>query len=735
MEKRLTWRVGWLDAPAGVPEEWVPAAVPGAVQLDWARAKGWEPYYIGTNCRDYTWMEDKYWLYEAELDFTLRGEERAALVFEGIDYRYCVTVDGEVLLNDEGMFAPHRLDVTRFAGAAHTLRVLLWPIPKADDSGTRDQARLSAKPAVSYGWDFHPRLVPTGIWQAAYLDIGPAYGIEAMDVSYVLTDDLSRAEIDVTLNLSLPGRTRVRILREGETVAETETDSVCCTAQAVLTLQDPALWYPAGYGDQPLYTVTAETLDPAGKVTETRMRRLGLRRSRLVMNAGAWSEPSGMPRSRSDVPITLEINGRRLFGRGSNWVAPQIFPSEISREQLNDQLTLAKDANMNLLRVWGGAIVNTEDFFELCDEKGIMVWQEFPLACNEYVDDPHYLAVLEQEAVAVVRRIRTHPSLVIWCGGNELFNSWSGMTDQHHALRLLDSICYREDRQTPFIMTSPLTGMAHGHYVNYDPQDGIETIERVTKAHFTAYTEFGAPAVAPADYIRGFMSEEDFRDFRPENEVWREHHAFGVWREDSWSHPDEIRYFFGGWENSEDLCEKAGFIQSMCVRSNFEEMRRQWPHCSMAMNWCFNEPWPAAANNSLVAWPAVPKDAYYAVQAALRPRLASLRITHHLWRGGTQFEAGVFLINDTLEPLEPGTVQVFYRLDGCAEQLWGTLSFEELAAQTVHGCGTMTFALPAAYEGKIHVRLAVADYPEMDSAYTYLCRSGVRAPRRKMLND
>ena len=735
MKQEFAWRLGWTDGEGREPTEWIPARVPGAVQLDWARAKGWEPYWMGTNCRDYTWMEDKYWLYETALDFSLSAGGRAALVFEGIDYRYRISVDGEVLLDGEGMFAPHRLDVTRFAGEKHILRVLLWPIPKADDSQTRDQARLSAKPAVSYGWDFHPRLVPTGIWQAAYLEIGPALGIETMDVSYTLTDDLSRGEIVTELQLSVPGRTRVRICRDGMTAAEAESDSACCTARTVLTLENPALWYPTGYGAQPLYTVEAETLDENGAVTETRCRRLGFRRSRLVMNAGAWSEPSGMPRSRSDVPITIELNGQRLFGRGSNWVAPQIFPSECSREQYDAQLTLAKDANMNLLRVWGGAIVNTEDFFDLCDEKGIMVWQEFPLACNEYVDDPHYLAVLEQEAVAIVRRLRTHPCLTIWCGGNELFNSWSGMTDQHHALRLLDSICFREDRMTPFIMTSPLTGMAHGHYVNYDPLDGIETIQRVVNAHFTAYTEFGSLAVAPADYIRRFMSEADFNDFSETNEVWREHHAFGVWREDSWAHPDEIRYFFGGWENSEDLCEKAGFVKAMCLRSNFEEMRRQWPHCSMAMNWCFNEPWPAAANNSLVSWPAEPNPGYEAAKQALRPRLASLKITRHLWRGGERFTAGVWLINDTLQTLEKGRVQVWYSLADGTEKLWGTLEFDRMEPQTVRECGAMGFALPADCDGKFRVRLSVEDHPEMDSVYTYLCRSGVRAPRRKMLND
>ena len=132
---------------------------------------------------------------------------------------------------------------------------------------------------------------------------------------------------------------------------------------------------------------------------------------------------------------------------------------------------------MNLIRVWGGGIVNKDSFFEQCDRLGLMVWQEFPLACNGYPDDPSYLAVLEQEAVSMLLRLRSHPCMVIWCGGNELLNKWSGMTIQSHPLRLLDSLCFRYDRQTPYLPASPLFGMAHGHYCNVD-EHGKETITR-----------------------------------------------------------------------------------------------------------------------------------------------------------------------------------------------------------------------------------------------------------------
>lgn len=197
------------------------------------------------------------------------------------------------------------------------------------------------------------------------------------------------------------------------------------------------------------------TLDAGDFVLDEKIRKIGFRRTRLLMNEGSWANPSRFPKSRSDAPITLEVNGKRIFAKGSNWVNAHIFPGVLTGADYSELLSLVQGANMNILRIWGGGFVNHESFFDLCDEKGIMVWQEFPLACNEYPDDNHYLSVLEQEATSIVRRLRTHPSLILWCGGNELFNSWSKMTEQHHALRLLDKVCYNEDRYTPFIISCP----------------------------------------------------------------------------------------------------------------------------------------------------------------------------------------------------------------------------------------------------------------------------------------
>lgn len=732
--KEFNWTVGYTEDPSIPPQEMVPAAVPGSAQLDYAEAKQLPLYLQDDNCRLYSWMEDVFWVYRTTLDFSLSDHQVATLVLSGVDYQCEVRIDGQVIAENEGMFTPVACDVSQYAGRPHNLEVVIFPAPKADDSGTRSQASRCCKPAACYGWDWHPRFISSGLYDRAYLKIQNMRCITHFDVRYMLSETLAQCRLSAQVGVRTDSTVCVRLM-DGDNVVCTETRF--CPAgdnDFQLTVDSPKLWYPVGYGAQTLYTLQAFTTREDDTVVDERTKKIGFRRSKLVMNEGSWDEPDGFPKSRSDSPATLEINGCRIFAKGSNWVNAHVAPGVLTDADYEKLLTLVRDANMNILRIWGGGFVNHERFYDLCDELGVMVWQEFPLACNEYPDDDHYLSVLEQEATSIVRRLRTHPCLVMWCGGNELFNSWSQMTEQHHALRLLDKICYTEDRFTPFIMTSPLSGMAHGHYYNYDEQINEEFITALVRSHNTAYTEFGSPGAASPDYIRQYLSQSNYDDCNSANKAWTAHHAFGAWLRNSWLRKPEADYYFGGCMDTDDLCVKMRFIQAMCYRSYFEEMRKQWPHCAMALNWCFNEPWPTFANNSLVSWPTVLKPSYYAVQAALRPRLVSLRIDRHLWWAGELFHGEVWILNDSLQAVEATTVKVSYRIGDDTVTEWGALHIPSVAPQNNRLCGTVSFPIPQNFTGKIHVCLTVADQPEMDSDYTYLCRTMITESTAGVLN-
>lgn len=726
----LSWTVGFTNDPHTEPETFVPAVVPGAVQLDWAAAHNWPPYTYADNWRDYGWMEDVFWLYRTVLDLPpLAPDQRLVFVSKGIDYRFQIRHNGRVLHEQEGMFTPVEIDVTDLARSGGVFDVFVFPAPKSRAApADRSQADQCCKPAVSYGWDWHPRLVPLGIWDDTYLEVRPRLHLRDAEVAYALADDLAAAEVTLHAALSGAGGGQLHWSLQspnGDTVV-TQTAPLD-TAEIVLRadIASPELWWPNGEGAAALYLSRVELRDGDGGLLQVEESRVGFRRVALVMHPGAWQEPSGFPKSRSNPPITLEINGRRIFCKGSNWVNPEIFPGIITADTYRPLLQMARDAHMNLLRVWGGGIVNKDSFFDLCDEMGLMVWQEFPLACNNYRGTPGYLRVLDQESRSILRRLRRRACLAIWCGGNELFNAWSGMTDQSLALRLLNRNCYDLDPHTPFLMTSPLMGMAHGNYL-FRYHDGREVFQAMPGAANTAYTEFGCPGPSPADYLRTFIPPDDLFPPRP-GTAWETHHAFGAWGDTTWLLPDVIEDYFGPGPDLETLVERGQWLQNEGYKCIFEEGRRQKPVCSMVLNWCYNEPWPSAANNSLINWPARPKPAYHAVAAACRPTLASARIPKFSWKAGEPFCPELWILHDDPAPLPGGRLDAYLRI-GDEEILLLGWDFPTLEPNTNHAGPIVRFPLPQRGADRLSLLLRVAGRPELDSEYVLAYRPEQKPP-------
>jgi beta-mannosidase len=723
----LIWTVGPTKLAALPPPELVPAEVPGAVQLDWGRAQGFPEYWVADQFKVYQGLEDLFWLYRARLELPELGpDERVFFVCGGVDYHFRVLLEGSVVHEQEGMFTPFELDLTDRAKTGDMLEILVFPAPKAEgEPEGRAQARLSNKPPVSYGWDWHPRLIPLGIWQDTGLQVRSRVHLRSVDVRYHLNDDFSRAELTIAARTSDPRSAQLsfRLLDpEGQLVAQSDTPTAA--------LEQPRLWWPTGEGCPELYTLEVVL---NGVVAHS--QKVGFRRVRLVMHEGAWQAPAGFPKSRSEPPITLEVNGRVIFARGSNWVCPEIFPGKISTETYRPLLELARAAHFNLLRTWGGAIINKESFYELCDELGILVWTEFPLACNLYDGEGEYLRVLDQESRSIIRRVRQHASLALWCGGNELFNAWSGMTDQSLALRLLNKNCYELDRDTPFIATAPLGGMGHGDY-RFRDERGRELFQIFAEARNTAYSEFGCPGPSAVDDLKTFIPESELFPPRP-GTAWETHHGLGAWEMDAgtWLCQAAIEHYFGPTQTLEQLVTRGQLMQAEGYKFIFEEARRQKPVCSVALNWCFNEPWPSAANNNLVSWPHRPKPAYYAVQAACRPVLASARVAKFAWQGGELFEAEIWILNESPNPVAAGRVEVQLNVNGRHTQL-ASFDFPELAPKQNFRGPTARGTLAPGDAATFALELRVAQRTELDSTYAFACQTCLDKPEKpsKALN-
>lgn len=702
----------WAISP-DVPSEWFPAEVPGNVQYDYGRYMGWGDINEGENVTRYRRTEGYTWEYRTMLNYSCKNDEYAVFVSEGIDYQYEILLDDQVILEHEGMFTKVEIDLREYRGSE--LKIRIHPHPRRENAEYEDrcQADQCVKPPVGYGWDWHPRMLVSGIWQDTYVEVRNDYWIHRCEPFYTLNDDLTRAEIRFETESDAP----VQI--------DLYDPSGCLVGTGDrFVIDHPQLWWCNGQGEPALYTYTAHT---AGHSVTG---QIGLRTVRLVMNQDSWKEPSHFPKSRSVAPVQLELNGRRIFAKGSNWVNPDIFNGRIDDERYRTLITLARDANMNIFRCWGGSGIHKKAFYELCDRMGMMVWAEFPLACNNYIGTPHYLKILEQEASAIIRDLRRHPSVVLYCGGNELFNSWSLMTDQSHALRLLNKLCYELDQERPFLMTSPLFGMGHGGYTFYDPDAEMDVFTLFQNSHCTAYTEFGVPGVTDLENLKKIIPKEELFPIRNIGS-WKLHHAFEAWGKERWLCMDVLtRYAQTPLDSIEKVIAQAEWLQCEGYKAIFEEARRQAPYCSMAINWCYCEPWITAAGNSLITYPVQPKPAYYAVQAALRPVLASARIPRFDWKAGECFHAQLWLLNDSTAAAEE-TIRVSVLLDG---QEYPLLTWESglVAAGTNKLGPTVNWILPETDACDFVLKLSAGS--NTSSEYRLCCRPDEAASASRQMN-
>ena len=622
------------------------ATVPGNIQLDYANYANFEDISYADNCRQFDKLENDNWEYITKLSYEKNDGERVWFVSGGIDYKYDILLNGNNIFSYEGMYKPVRIELTEMLTGDDELRVHIYPHPKRKGSpvGTRDEADQSCKPPVCYGWDWNPRLLISGIWQDTYIETGDATLIRSCEVRAALSDDLSEGTVEVSYDCDTPCVLKLYDA-DGNVVYEGSEPS--------FTVKEPQLWWCNGQGSPYLYRWT---LSNSG---DEKSGKIGFRKLRLLRNTGADIVPF-FPKGRYPAPITIELNGRRILAKGSNWVNPELFWGIITKERYDELLILAKDANLNFLRMWGGACAAKDSFYELCDEYGIMVWQEFMLACNNYVASKHYMSVLESEAAALILRLRAHPSIAFWCGGNELFNNWSGMDEQSHALRLLNKLCYELDYERPFLSTAPLDGMAHGGYKFYSESQGGDVFNEFIRSKNTAYTEFGVPSSASLELLKKIIPEDEMFPVS-DTKSWNIHHATNTKGGGNWLCLDVVERYFGAPKSIEDIVEKTNWLQSSGYQAAFEEIRKQWPYCSMMSNWCYDEPWITAANNSIVSYPAIPKPAYYSVKNALRPTLFSARIPKFDWKAGERFDAGIWLLNDRPERV-CGSVEVVLKV-------------------------------------------------------------------------
>lgn len=720
----LDWEIGYSEKPNIAPAVYYPAEVPGAVQLDMANALQYGPYQMADNYKDYLWMEDKYWFYRSHFDFPLINDNETVLfTAKGIDYQFTIFINRKKIWQQTGMYQPVKIELSKLQ-EKNELIVVINPIPKVTGAPVnRRQAAQTTKPAVSYGWDFHPRLVPIGIIDDTYLQVIRKNHLKDVKVNYEISDSYD----EVKVNLKIDGEeiTGMQVQwqlsnEKGKVVKDDYAIADDDNVHTSFILYEPELWWPHDQGNPHLYTLTVLLITFDKEVLGKVVKKIGFKKVRLLMNDGSWNEPQMFPKSRSIAPATFEINGRKIFAKGTNWVNPDIFYGRKRRTTYHDLLAKAKAANFNIIRVWGGGPVNKDYFYQLCDDLGLLVWQDFPLACNDYQATTNYMEILKNEATAIIERLQPHVSLALWCGGNELFNNWSGMTDQSPAVRLLNALTFELTPDIPFMATSPLTGMGHGHYTFDDEATGEDVFARMRKYRQSAYPEFGMPAPADVEVLKTIIPADEL--YPIENETaWKTHHAFNAWIGDTWLGLGTIKkYFAEEIRGLVDVVKYGQLLQVAGLKCIYEEARRQKPYCSMALHWCYNEPWPSAANNSIISWPNIPKPGYVASGEACRPVLASLSFPKFCWFTDEIMEINMWLLSDFYQNLPGGTMHLY--LKEPVEMHLLTWQFPNVNANENVPGPTARLVLKHLAPGLMNFTVLVDEKPELVSQYHLLLK-------------
>ncbi len=462
------WEVRLVSASEGAPYQTleVPATVPGCVHLDLLAAGLIADPYLDDNEEGQHWIADSVWEYRLEFDFLPVGGDRVDLVFEGLDTVAVVSLNGHRVGATANMHRTHRFDVSSTVEAGVNELTVRFDSPLGH--ATAEQARLGDLPraldppynfirkmACNFGWDWGPRLTTSGIWRPVWIETWSGARIAAVRPTATVTPDGGGAvAVDADIERhGGDGEMTLSVSLDGLTVAGSPA-----SAQVEVEVPSVDLWWPVGRGTQRLYSLVVETLVD-GVATDRVERMIGFRTVELDTSV----EPDG-------TRFAIMVNGERVWVRGFNWIPDDCFPARVGRDRYERRIADAVEANANLLRVWGGGIYESDDFYEICDRRGLLVWQDFLFACAAY---PGELAMeVEAEARDAIDRLMAHPSLVIWNGNNEnLWGWWDWGWQPEVGEREWGPLFYRHilpglvttlDPARPYIDGSPTSG-AGGH--------------------------------------------------------------------------------------------------------------------------------------------------------------------------------------------------------------------------------------------------------------------------------
>ena len=619
MKAEIPLNAGWKFHESG-KNEWLPAIVPGCVHTDLLANKKIEDPFYRDNEKSQQWIGKTNWEYEMTFDVSAETLKRqnTEIVFQGLDTYANVFLNDKPILDADNMFRTWRVDVKNaLKQGANVLKItfrspineilprmakLDYELPAINDQGEKTSP-YTRKAPYQYGWDWGPRFVTSGVWKPVNLEVWDDARIEDLQIKQ---NKLSKENADLSAVLEVVSANSVDATIE---IENTNDKKVVATKQVKLTngvnkisldyvMANPKLWYPIGLGEQSLYTFKA-TLKINKKSVDTQSKRTGLRTLELRQKPDEYGKS-----------FEFIVNGIPVFGRGANWIPADIFPTRITKEKYKTLLTSLKDANMNMLRVWGGGIYEDDYYYDLADEMGILVWQDFMFACSMYPGDAAFLDNVKHEAIDNVKRLRNHPSIVIWVGNNEIetaWQHWGGWKDKNPDfvwedykkifLRLLPEVLDEYDPSRPYWQSSPSSnfqadsefqGIGDTHY--WQVWHAEKPYKEYEKQFPRFMSEYGFQSFPEFETVKTYTTEEDRASIETPIMLAHQRHPRGnqlvkAYMLREYNQPKDFESFL----------YVSQVLQAEGIKIGAEHFRRIMPRNMGSLYWQANDCWQVAS--------------------------------------------------------------------------------------------------------------------------------------------
>jgi beta-mannosidase len=603
----------------------LPAPVPGSVQAA-LRAAGLLPdWNVGMDARLCEWAENRHWMYETDLpDGWLQPGKAVRLACEGLDYTGTVLVNGREVGAFTGTFVPHSFDLTpALAPSGNRLQIVFECAPRWLGQFGYTSRMTEWKPRFNYTWDWTGRLVQVGIWDAIALEVSDGQRLGELRCLTGRDDRGGRLEVRGEVSGERAARVRIELACGDQPLRVAEVP-VAEFARGVVWQGLPVeAWQPNRQGAQPLYNLRATLLDANGATLDQAERRVGFKRVE-------WRACAGAPAAAD--PWLCVVNGEPIFLQGVNWTPIRPNFADVSDDDYRQRLELYRDLGCNLLRVWGGAFLEKQIFYDLCDELGLLVWQEFPLSSsgveNMPPDDQGSIAAMENIVRSYVARRRLHASLLLWCGGNELqrfVDDGRGgqvgvpVDTSPPMIARMAEIVADMDPGRRFLPTSPsgprfAAEREFGQGLHWDvhgpwgmPGTPEQWLHYWQGDDALFRSETGAPGASGADLIEAYRGDCASTPGTLANPLWRRTAWWIDWPvfvAERGREPADLEEYVA-WSQAR---------QAEALRVAAESCKARFPRCGGLLIWMGHDSFPCAANTSIVDFWGRPKPAALALR-------------------------------------------------------------------------------------------------------------------------